>query len=38
MHAPPKQADVPIINASDLVNAHGIIFGMPTRLVSFLLS
>ena len=33
MHAPPKAADVPTITAADLVNAHGIIFGMPTRFV-----
>jgi hypothetical protein len=33
MNAPPKAADVPTITAADLVNAHGIIFGMPTRFV-----
>eukprot|EP01083_Nonionella_stella_P090987 254319_1 len=31
MHAPPKDEDVPIITASELENADGIIFGIPTR-------
>ncbi|CAB9517325.1 H dehydrogenase [Seminavis robusta] len=31
MGAPPKDADVPVIKASDLADADGIIFGIPTR-------
>jgi NAD(P)H dehydrogenase (quinone) len=31
MHAPPKASDVPIIQASQLAEADGILFGMPTR-------
>ena len=31
MNAPPKDEDVPIITASELENADGIIFGIPTR-------
>eukprot|EP00567_Pseudictyota_dubia_P014174 CAMPEP_0197438212 /NCGR_PEP_ID=MMETSP1175-20131217/5270_1 /TAXON_ID=1003142 /ORGANISM="Triceratium dubium, Strain CCMP147" /LENGTH=190 /DNA_ID=CAMNT_0042967895 /DNA_START=114 /DNA_END=686 /DNA_ORIENTATION=- len=31
MHAPPKDADVPVIKASELAEADGIIFGIPTR-------
>lgn len=31
MGAPPKDADVPVIKASDLEEADGIIFGIPTR-------
>lgn len=31
MHAPPKDADVPVIEAKDLSDADGIIFGFPTR-------
>lgn len=31
MHAPPKAADVPVIQASQLTEADGFIFGVPTR-------
>jgi NAD(P)H dehydrogenase (quinone) len=31
MHAPEKPKDVPIITASDLPEADGLIFGFPTR-------
>ena len=31
MHAPPKDADIPVIQAADLEGADGIIFGIPTR-------
>jgi NAD(P)H dehydrogenase (quinone) len=31
MHAPPKASDVPYLQISDLVNADGILFGLPTR-------
>ena len=31
MKAPPKETDIPMITPADLVNAHGIIFGIPTR-------
>jgi NAD(P)H dehydrogenase (quinone) len=31
MGAPPKDADIPVINAADLEQADGIIFGIPTR-------
>ncbi|XP_073017262.1 NAD(P)H dehydrogenase (quinone) FQR1-like [Primulina eburnea] len=31
MYAPPKSADVPVITANELVEADGLIFGMPTR-------
>ena len=31
MHAPPKAADVPVINAAQLTEADGFLFGMPTR-------
>ena len=31
MHAPQKAADVPIIQASQLTEADGILFGVPTR-------
>ena len=34
MHAPPKAADVPIIQASQLPEADGVIFGIPTRFGS----
>jgi len=31
MHAGPKAVDVPIIQASQLAEADGILFGIPTR-------
>jgi len=31
MGVPPKDTDVPIITAEELVNADGILFGIPTR-------
>lgn len=31
MHAPPKASDVPVLQVSDLANADGILFGLPTR-------
>jgi NAD(P)H dehydrogenase (quinone) len=31
MHAPPKASDVPFIEASQLAEADGILFGLPTR-------
>jgi NAD(P)H dehydrogenase (quinone) len=31
MHAPPKDADVPVISPADLANADGFVFGFPTR-------
>lgn len=31
MHAPPKDADIPVITASQLAEADGLIFGIPTR-------
>ncbi len=31
MHAPPKAEDVPYIQASDLTQADGFLFGIPTR-------
>lgn len=31
MKAPPKAKDVPYINANELPEADGILFGMPTR-------
>jgi len=31
MHAPPKNADIPIITADELTKADGILFGFPTR-------
>jgi NAD(P)H dehydrogenase (quinone) len=31
MHAPPKPEDVPVIQASQLTEADGFIFGVPTR-------
>ena len=31
MHAPPKASDVPVIQAGQLAEADGILFGIPTR-------
>ncbi|KZV16039.1 hypothetical protein F511_26168, partial [Dorcoceras hygrometricum] len=31
MYAPPKPADIPLITPNQLVEADGLIFGMPTR-------
>jgi NAD(P)H dehydrogenase (quinone) len=31
MHAPPKASDVPEIQAAQLTDADGILFGLPTR-------
>ena len=31
MHAPPKAADVPVIQAAQLKDADGIVWGVPTR-------
>jgi flavorubredoxin len=31
MYAPPKPTDVPVITASELAEADGILFGVPTR-------
>ena len=31
MHAPPKDADIPVATAADFLNCDGILFGMPTR-------
>ena len=31
MHAPPKPADVPVIDAATLAEADGFVFGFPTR-------
>ena len=31
MYAPPKASDVPVINVSELPEADGILFGIPTR-------
>ena len=33
MHAPPKEADVPVITPELLAQADGILFGIPTRLI-----
>jgi NAD(P)H dehydrogenase (quinone) len=31
MHAPPKDADVPLLSPPDLANADGFVFGFPTH-------
>jgi len=31
MHAPPKDAEIPVLDVHDLAQADGIIFGVPTR-------
>jgi hypothetical protein len=35
MHAPAKEADVPAITPDELAKADGVIFGIPTRLITF---
>ena len=34
MHAPPKDADVPVIKVEQLAEADGVLFGVPTRFGS----
>ncbi|KAM3066029.1 flavodoxin-like fold protein [Clarireedia jacksonii] len=35
MHAPPKNADIPVINAKTLENYDAFLFGVPTRYGNF---